>query len=172
MLALLKLLQSLVKTLHSEGTPHQIAMGVALGAALGLTPIANVHNAVVIVLLIMFNVSFGAGLLGWAVFTPVGFLLDPVFESIGRILLLGTPALVPLWTTMDHTPLLPFTNFGNTVVLGSVIGWLVLFVPIYLLARFAVLRYRSTLGERIRQWRIVQAVTASKAYNVWRWFHA
>jgi hypothetical protein len=48
----------------------------------------------------------------------------------------------------------------------------VLFVPIYLLARFAVLRYRSTLGERIRQWRIVQAVTASKAYNVWRWFHA
>jgi uncharacterized protein (TIGR03546 family) len=172
MLALLKLLQSLVKTLHSEGTPHQIAMGVALGAALGLTPIANVHNAVVIVLLIMFNVSFGAGLLGWAVFTPVGFLLDPVFESIGRILLLDTPALVPLWTTMDHTPLLPFTNFGNTVVLGSVIGWLVLFVPIYLLARFAVLRYRSTLGERIRQWRIVQAVTASKAYNVWRWFHA
>jgi uncharacterized protein (TIGR03546 family) len=172
MLALLKLLQSLVKTLHSEGTPHQIAMGVALGAALGLTPIANVHNAVVIVLLIMFNVSFGAGLLGWAVFTPVGFLLDPVFESIGRTLLLDTPALVPLWTTMDHTPLLPFTNFGNTVVLGSVIGWLVLFVPIYLLARFAVLRYRSTLGERIRQWRIVQAVTASKAYNVWRWFHA
>ena len=172
MLALLKLLQSLVKTLHSEGTPHQIAMGVALGAALGLTPIANVHNAVVIVLLIMFNVSFGAGLLGWAVFTPVGFLLDPVFESIGRILLLDTPALVPLWTTMDHTPLLPFTNFGNTVVLGSVIGWLVLFVPIYLLARFAVLRYRSTLGERIRQWRIVQAVTASKAYNVWRWFNA
>ena len=172
MLALLKLLQSLVKTLHSEGTPHQIAMGVALGAALGLTPIANVHNAVVIVLLIMFNVSFAAGLLGWAVFTPVGFLLDPVFESIGRILLLDTPALVPLWTTMDHTPLLPFTNFGNTVVLGSVIGWLVLFVPIYLLARFAVLRYRSTLGERIRQWRIVQAMTASKAYNVWRWFHA
>lgn len=172
MLALLKLLQSLVKTLHSEGTPHQIAMGVALGAALGLTPIANVHNAVVLVILILFNVSFGAGLLGWALFTPVGFLLDPVFERVGRALLIDTPALRPLWTTMDHTPLVPFTNFGNTVVLGSVVGWLVLFVPIYLLARLAVLRYRSTFGERIREWRIVQAITASKAYNVWRWFDA
>jgi uncharacterized protein (TIGR03546 family) len=172
MLALLKLLQSLVKTLHSEGTPHQIAMGVALGAALGLTPIANVHNAVVLVILILFNVSFGAGLLGWALFTPVGFLLDPVFERVGRALLIDTPALRPLWTTMDHTPLVPFTNFGNTIVLGSVVGWLVLFVPIYLLARLAVLRYRSTFGERIREWRIVQAITASKAYNVWRWFHA
>jgi uncharacterized protein (TIGR03546 family) len=172
MLALLKLLQSLVKTLHSEGTPHQIAMGVALGAALGLTPIANVHNAVVLVILILFNVSFGAGLLGWALFTPVGFLLDPVFERVGRALLIDTPALRPLWTTMDHTPLVPFTSFGNTVVLGSVVAWLVLFLPIYLLARLAVLRYRSTFGERIREWRIVQAITASKVYNVWRWFHA
>jgi uncharacterized protein (DUF2062 family) len=44
MLTLLELLQSLVKTLHSDGTPTQIAAGVALGAALGLTPIANLHN--------------------------------------------------------------------------------------------------------------------------------
>jgi len=172
MLALLKLLQSLVKTLHSEGTPNQIAFGVALGAALGLTPVANVHNAIVLVLLIMLNVSFAAGLLGWALFTPIGFLLDPAFDRIGRTLLLETPSLRPLWTTLDHTPLVPFTNFGNTIVLGSVVGWLVLFVPIFVLARVAVLRYRSTLGARIQQWRIVQAVTASKAYNVWRWFDA
>lgn len=172
MLALLKLLQSLVKTLHSDGTPNQIALGVALGAALGLTPIANVHNVIVLVLLVMLNVSFGAGLLGWAVFTPVGFLMDPVFDRIGRQLLIDTPSLRSFWTTLDHTPLVPFTNFGNTVVLGSVIGWLLLCIPIFLLARFAVLRYRATFGARVQQWRIVQAVKASKLYNVWEWFHA
>lgn len=172
MLALLKLLQSLVKTLHSDGTPHQIAFGLALGAALGLTPIANVHNAVVLVLLIMLNVSFGAGLLGWALFTPVGFLLDPLFHRIGRALLVESESLRPMWTALDHTPFVPFTNFGNTVVLGSVVGWLVLFVPIYLLGRLAVMRYRTTWGARVQEWRIVQAVKASKAYNVWQWFHA
>src|SRR5688572_24729292 len=66
MFTLLKLLQSLVKTLHSDGTPTQIAAGVALGAALGLTPIANVHNVVIFVLLAVLNVSFGAGLCAWA----------------------------------------------------------------------------------------------------------
>jgi uncharacterized protein (TIGR03546 family) len=172
MFALLKLLQSLVKTLHSDGTPHQIAMGLALGAALGLTPIANVHNALVLVLLIMLNVSFGAGLLGWAIFTPIGFLLDPVFHRIGRALLIESESLRPFWTTLDHPPFVPFTTFGNTVVLGSVVGWLALFVPIYVLARMAVLYYRATAGARIQQWRVVQAVKASKAYNVWQWFHA
>jgi uncharacterized protein (DUF2062 family) len=39
MFALLKLVQSIIKTLHSAGTPAQVAAGMALGSALGLTPI-------------------------------------------------------------------------------------------------------------------------------------
>src|SRR5918992_593490 len=104
MLTLLKMLQSLVKTLHSDGTPSQIAAGVALGAALGLTPIANVHHAVIFVLLAVLNVSFGAGLFAWAVFVPVGFMLDPLFDRFGRRLLMETPSLQPLWTAADNTP--------------------------------------------------------------------
>jgi hypothetical protein len=60
MLALLKLLQRFVKTLHSEGTPAQIAAGMAMGAALGLTPLVNVHNLIILGLLIILNVSFAA----------------------------------------------------------------------------------------------------------------
>ena len=37
MFALLKLIQSIIKTLHADGTPGQVAAGMALGAALGLT---------------------------------------------------------------------------------------------------------------------------------------
>lgn len=172
MLTLLKLLQSLVKTLHSDGTPGQIAAGVALGAALGLTPIANVHNVVIVALLCVLNVSFGAGMLGSLVFAPVGFLLDPLFDRVGRLLLLETPALTPLWTSWDNTPFVPFTNFNNTVVLGSVVSWLVLMLPIYLLARHGVLVYRRTYGERFRRTRFYQAITASRVYNVYRWFEA
>lgn len=36
MFALLKLIQSIIKTLHSEGTPGHVAAGIALGAVLGL----------------------------------------------------------------------------------------------------------------------------------------
>ncbi|HEY7236559.1 MAG TPA: TIGR03546 family protein [Gemmatimonadaceae bacterium] len=170
MLALLKLLQSLVKTLHSDGSPSQIGLGVALGAALGLTPIANVHNLLILLLLAVLNVSFGAGMLAWGVFVPVGFMLDPLFNWVGRLLLIDATSLRPLWTTWDNTPVLALTSFDNTVVLGSFVVWLLLFVPIWLASRWAVVRYRATVGERVRQSHFYKVLSASQLYNVYRWF--
>ena len=169
MFALLKLIQSLIKTLHSEGTPGQVAAGMALGAALGLTPLMNVHNLVVFALILLLNVSFGGGMLGWALFVPVGFLLDPVFHSIGAGLL-DAPSLRPLWTGWYNTPLVPYTNFNNTIVLGSVVGWLATAVPFFFAARWGVARYRATIGAKVQQSRLYKAITASKAYNVYRLF--
>jgi len=170
MLTLLKLVQSLIKTLHSEGTPGQVAAGIALGSVLGLTPLVNVHNLLIAALILVLNVSVGGAMLGWALFLPAGFLLDPLFDRIGRQLLLETPALEPLWTAWFNTPVLPYTNFNNTIVLGSFVAWLALALPIFFAARYGVARYRATLGERVRRSRFYNAVTASKAYNVYTWF--
>jgi uncharacterized protein (TIGR03546 family) len=169
MFALLKLIQSLIKTLHSDGTPGQVAAGMAMGAVLGLTPLMNVHNLLVFSLVLLLNVSFGGAMLGWMAFVPVGFLLDPLFHAIG-VQLLQAPSLRELWTGWYNTPLVPYTNFNNTVVLGSVVSWLVLAIPIFFAARWGVARYRATIGARVQQSRLYKAITASKAYNVYRLF--
>ena len=132
MFALLKLIQSIIRTLHSDGTPGQVGAGIALGAALGLTPLMNVHNLVV--------------------------------------LSLTAPSLRLLWATWYNTPLVPYTNFNNTVVLGSVVAWLVLAIPIYVGAKVGVTRYRATIGERVRQSKLYKAVTASQVYNWYKLF--
>jgi uncharacterized protein (TIGR03546 family) len=169
MLTLLKLIQSIIKTLHSEGTPGQVAAGIAIGSVLGLTPLFNVHNLVILSLVVLLNVSFGGAMLGWALFVPLGFLLDPLFHGIG-LQLLQSSALRSFWTTLTNTPLVSYTNFNNTVVLGSFVGWIVLAVPIFFAARFGVARYRATIGERVRQSRFYKAVTASQVYNWYRMF--
>ncbi len=169
MFALLKLIQSIIKTLHSDGTPGQVALGIALGSALGLTPLVNVHNLIVFSVIVLLNVSFGGGMLGWALFVPVGFVLDPLFDRIGASLL-QAPSLRPLWTSWYNTPLVPYTNFNNTVVLGSLVAWLVLTVPIYFAARWGIVRYRATIGERVRQSKFYKAVTASQVYNWYKLF--
>jgi uncharacterized protein (TIGR03546 family) len=169
MLGLLKLIQSIIKTLHSAGTPGQVALGMSLGAALGLTPLMNLHNLVIFSLLVLLNVSFGGGMLGWMLFVPVGFLLDPVFHAIG-LALLEADALRPMWTSFTNTPILPYTNFNNTVVLGSVVGWILLTVPIFFAARYGIAKYRATIGERVRQSRFYKAITASQVYNFYRMF--
>lgn len=169
MLTLLKLLQSLFKTLHSEGTPGQVAAGIMLGAGIGLTPLLSAHNLVLFAAIVLLNVSFGGGMLGLALFTPVGFILDPLFNQIGAALL-GAPALRGMWTAWYNVPLVPWTNFNNTVTLGSFTFWLLASIPIYFGARLAIARYRASYGERVMNSRWMKALKASKAYNVYNWF--
>lgn len=166
---LLKLLQSLIKAINSDGTPGQVASGIAFGAALGLTPIANVHNLLIVLLVLILNVSLAGFTLGWVAFVPVGFALDPLFDGIGRALL-GSANLAPFWTRLANTPLVPFTNFNNSIVLGSLVFWVVAWVPIFFLARWAVAKYRATIHERLRKTKFFQAVGASKLAQVYSWF--
>jgi len=50
--------------------------------------------------LVLLNLSFGGGMLGWMLFVPVGFLLDPVFDRIGLKLLTAVEGL----TVLDSRP--------------------------------------------------------------------
>jgi uncharacterized protein (TIGR03546 family) len=169
MLTLLKLLQSLFKTLHSEGTPGQVAAGMMLGAGIGLTPLLSAHNLVLFAAIVLLNVSFGGGMLGLALFTPLGFLLDPVFDRIG-LALLKAPALQQLWTDWYNIPLVPYTNFNNSVTLGSFVFWLLAAVPLYFLGKFAIGRYRATYGQRVMNSKFMKGLKASKVYNIYSWF--
>jgi uncharacterized protein (TIGR03546 family) len=159
----------MIKALNSQGTPRQVAAGVALGAALGLTPIANLHNLAIVLAAMVLNVSLAGFSLGWAVFVSVGFALDPLFDAIGRSLL-GAPALRGLWTALTNMPIVPFTNFNNSVVLGSLVFWIVAWVPIYMAAEWAVAKYRATLYERLRKTRVFQALNASSLYQYYTYF--
>jgi uncharacterized protein (TIGR03546 family) len=167
---IVKLVQSLVKALNSEGTPGQVAMGMALGACLGLTPLVNLHNLLIVGAILFFRVSVPGAMLGWFIFTPVGFLLDPVFDQIGTRLLVANAPLEGLWAAAYNTPVLALGNPTNTVVLGSFLSWVALAVPIYFAARWAVATYRRTIYERYKDHRFFKALRASKLYNVYEMF--
>lgn len=169
MFTLVKMIQSLFGALHSEGTPGQLAAGIALGSILGLTPLVNVHNAIVFGALMLLNVSFAGGMLAWALFVPIGFLLDPLFDWIGHSLLLA-PSLRGLWTALYNMPVVPLTNFNNTIVLGSLVFALAMLLPLFFTTRWAVTRYRATVGERVRRSKFYKAVMGSKVYNVYKMF--
>lgn len=161
---LIKLLQQLIRTLNSEGTPGQVAAGIALGSALGLTPLLNLHNLVIAAVAMVLNVSFPGFMLGWALFVPLGFVLDPLFDSLGQDILLALQ-LRPWWTEFYNMPVVPLTNFQNTVVMGSLVVWLGSVLPLYFLFKMAVARYREHVYARLQRTRLFQAVKASKVYN-------
>ena len=167
---IIKLVQSLVKALNSEGTPGQVAAGIAMGSCLGLTPLINLHNLLIVAVILFFRVSVPGAMLGWMIFTPVGFLLDPVFDRVGHALIMDADALHPFWATLYNASVVALANPTNTIVAGSFVSWVVLAVPIYFGARWGVARYRATIYERYKDARFFRALKATKVYSLYRMF--
>lgn len=166
----IKLLRSIIKTLNSDGTPGQVATGIAIGSVFGLTPLLSLHNLILFCVVVLLNVSLPAVVLGWIVFAPIGFLLDPLFDALGSLLLLDVQSLRSLWRTASNAPGLALANLNNTVVLGSLIFWLVASVPLFFVTRWGVARYRATIYERVRKTGLGKAIFGSKIYDVYRMF--
>jgi uncharacterized protein (TIGR03546 family) len=167
---ILKIVQSLVKALNSEATPNQVAAGFVLGAARGLTPLVSLHNLIVVAAIALFRVTVPGAILGWLVTIPLGFLLDPVFDAVGRVLLIDADGLTPLWTTVTNTPVLSLANLNNTIVLGSLVTWAAVGLPLFVVARVGIVQYRRHVYPRVATWRVFRVLKASKAYNAYRMF--
>jgi len=169
MYTILKLLQKLVATLNSDGTPSQVGAGMAIGTVFGLTPLINLHNLLVLAVVMLFKVTVPAVMLGWLASVPLGFVLDPMFDGMGQQML-EVLALNPIWTKVTNAPILALANLNNSVVLGSLVFWIVVVVPLFFLLRWGVARYRETVYARIRRMKVYNAVKASKIYNIYRLF--
>lgn len=166
---ILKFLQSLIKALNSDGTPGQVAAGMALGLCLGFSPIASLHNLVVVAIAMLTTVSFPGFMLGWFVAVPVGFMLDPVFHRVGMALLLDD-RLAPLFTWIVNTPFVSLSRLNNSIVLGSLVCWVLALVPSYVVLRMLVARYRAHIYARLEKLRLFQAIKASKLYQTYEMF--
>lgn len=102
-------------------------------------------------------------------FSWVGMVTDPLTHRMG-LAILEINALRPFYVWLYNLPLMAWTSFNNTVVLGSLVAALVVFVPLFFAVRWGVTRYRATVGERIRRSALYKSITASKLYNVYRLF--
>ena len=140
------------KALVVDATPGQMALGLALGVLVGLVPKGNLLAIGLMMLMCSLRVNLGVGLATVFATSWIGVLLDPISHRIGEFLL-KNESLRPLWEEMYDTMLLPWTDFNNTVVLGSFSMGAAAFVPLYFLSKpvFGVLTPRLvTWAQRFR----------------------
>ncbi len=161
----LELLAKLFKVLRSGESPGQISAGFILGMIPGLTPLWNLHNLIVLFLLIILNVNLSAAIFGFLLFSAFAFLLDPLFHSLGFYLLAEVPQLKDFWTAFFNAPVLGLSNLNNTVVMGSFVVSLVLLIPMYFLMKYVIVQYRDKIDARLQKLKIVQFVKGSKVYS-------
>lgn len=155
---ILKLLGKLIRILESGTTPGRVAWAFALGTIPGWTPVACLHNGIVLILLCILNVPFSAGILGFLIAGILALAFDPVFHSVGYAVLAQISFLEPLWTWLYNAPLAPLFRLNNTVVMGSLIFSLVLLLPTVLFFKWLVLRYRNRWRQRVAKMKIMKII--------------
>ncbi len=164
---MLKLIARLIKVLNSESDPAQISLALCLSMIVGFTPTYSLHNIFIFLIVLVLRVNLSAFILGYVLFSALGFILDPAFNFIGLKLLTST-TLRGLWDWMYNITILRVERFNNSVVLGSLVVSLLLFIPLYKVINVGILRYRDHALKWIQKTRLAKIIKASKFFKVYR----
>ena len=164
MTIILKQIFGFFKLLNSDTGTNQIASGIACGLILGFAPVFSLQTVLVIFLLFFFRVQIGAATLAAFFFAFPAYIFDPIFHKVGTIIL-TQPSLTPLFTELYNMPIVPFTKFYNSVVMGAGITSILLAPVVFILSRILVVKYRATVVERFKKTKLWKAVQATSFYK-------
>lgn len=160
----LGLIKNVVAILKGQKSPGATAAGFAVGAMLGLIPKGNLLGIFFFLLFFLTTVDKGAALIAAALWTPIGLILDPIAHRIGYALL-SVSSLKGLWSALYNMPVVPWTGFNNTVVLGQAVLGLILFPVNFFLAKSLVSYYQKALKAKVDQLKVIQALKAMRWYQ-------
>ncbi|MDH4229432.1 MAG: TIGR03546 family protein [Nitrospirota bacterium] len=159
-----RLLLKFLRVLGSDTDPLQISLGFALAMIAGFTPLFSLHNLIVLLLVLVLRVNLSAFLAGLALFTGLAFLLDPLFHQVGRAVLTSDALRGPFTAFYNTTPG-RLSHFYNTIVMGSLVVSLVLFVPFLLLSNALIVRYRTQVLGWVNRLKVVQALKTTRLWS-------
>lgn len=150
-----------------QGTSKQLALALAMGLAVGLVPKGNLTAVLLLTVLCTLRLNLAAGLASVALFSWVSVLTDPLANWIG-LTLLEWPPLVPLWTWLYGLPIVPWTAFNNTAVLGNLVLGLALIYPVYRLSEPQIEKHLPKVVEMLKKSYLVQALAGLRLAARWR----
>ena len=134
-------------TVRGFDTPHQLGLGLAFGIVVGLIPKDSLFPYVIGVIAILSTANLLCFAIGVVVAHVVSPALDQLTHVIGSWFLTLSP-LEPIWATLNEFPLVAWTRFNNSVVMGTLILGILFAVPIYTMTRMVSRSVGHWLGSR------------------------
>lgn len=164
---ILKQLFAFIKLLNSDTGNISLALGMTCGFILGMTPVLSLHSLLIFLILFFFRIQIGAALVMTFFFKFVAYLLDPVFHSVGSKVL-EMESLQGIFTTLYNMPLIPYTRFNNSIVMGAAVVTFAVSPIVYLLSQYFIIKYRQIFVARFKETKAWKAVEATKFYQ---WYY-
>ncbi|HOJ63923.1 MAG TPA: TIGR03546 family protein [Spirochaetota bacterium] len=162
---IIKIISNFFKLLTEDAKPYQVGLGFAFGFLLGFQP-ATLLSFILFLIFWIIKVNKAAGILGLIIFKIIALIIEPLIVPIGSLFLEGIPALTPLWTKLRSLPIVPFTRFYNTAVMGGFIIGIVGFVPVFLGFRILYIYYKENLREKFLNSKFIKIVKSIPIINL------
>lgn len=154
---MVKFITNLLKALNANVNPAEIAHAFACGTILGLMPKDNLLWYLVFVFILFVRINKPAYLIMTLIGAAISPAFDGLFDTVGYAFL-TIPALSGFFGTLLDIPFVAFTKFNNSVVMGSFLCGIALYVPVYFLGRFFVYIWRKYATDFIRNSKIAKVI--------------
>jgi uncharacterized protein (TIGR03546 family) len=164
---MLKIIAKLLAVLNSETDPAQISLAFCFAVITGFTPLLSLHNLFVLFIILILRVNLSAFILGTTFLSGIAYLLDSIFHEIG-LAALKADFLKGVWTALYNNTIFRMENFNNSIVMGSLVVSLLLFLPLFFLSNILIRRYRSNLLSWVEKTKIMQIFKAGKLYSLYK----
>jgi uncharacterized protein (DUF2062 family) len=135
--------------INLNGEPEAIAMGMAIGVFVGVTPTIPFHTVLLVIATLLLKQNVTAAYLGsWIVSNPLTIpLLYFVQYQIGYHLLGFSPSPI----TFSDLDIIKLISFGWNIAVPLLVGGIMMApffaVPAYFITRCAVLRLRKKAAD-------------------------
>jgi len=152
---------NLLKQMSADTDPAQIALAVSFALIFSFTPLWSLHNVLVLLLVSILRVNWSVFFAAWALLSLAAFVLDPLFHIVGTHIL-TMQSLNETWTAMYNNNFWYLFNFNNTIVMGSLVISLTLFIPVFFISKWLVIRYRNNVVDYVKKSHVLQLAKANK----------
>ena len=144
----IKWIVKIVVALNSNTRPGEVGAGTAFGFLLAFLQGSWALRVLALTLTFFLKINNAALLLSLLLFIPVAALASPLMDLLGGFIL-TLPALQGLFTRLYNMPLLPFTRFNNTLVMGGLATGIFLWPAVFFGGKALVVLYRTRVRDRI-----------------------
>ena len=152
----IKTITKFLAGVNANTRPGEIAAGIAFGFLLALQPGMTVVRIVILAFAFMLKINMPALFFSLLVFALASPVLDIPVDLLGGFVL-GLPALGEFFTTLYNMPLVPYTRFNDTLVMGGLVLGVLAWLPLFFLFCSLVKVYRNKVREKIVNSKVFKA---------------
>ena len=142
-----------LRELNSSSSDKFISLAIALGLIYGFLPSSNLFSFIILIIMLIIRIPFGLFLASSAIFKTIGYFLDTIFDKTGYLVL---TSFTPFWEFVYNLPLMRWSGFNNTVVMGSLVWGIIIAIFLYIILNELIRVYREKVFSFLKKYKLLK----------------